>query len=204
MVDLCNFLDIECIKDIKHITSENVNVNNDDNPSESSEDSSETSQIYNGATIIYDSIPVILRKRYSTWEVNLDDKNKLYLKWSVCDALLNGGINSVDAFKIKTLFGTQKQSMSERNGYKYTAPIKKWYVSFDDLCIFELEPIIFNGELTIFNVAVRYENCEMSRFMLDKHLTIYTNTLLCDADIQEIIEQDNLNVAFTRKLFNVK
>jgi hypothetical protein len=160
--------------------------------------------------ICRDVMPVILRDRNCTWKVNFSSfREKIYLKWSVCEALINVGINCVDAFRVKTLIGTHKKSMSERNGFKYSAEIEKWLITIDEKtnkysCIFNLMPVMFKGVMTSYEIIVRSENCEMNRFELEKELTDYTNSIWLSRDVRKATEQYTANRTFTKKLFNCK
>jgi hypothetical protein len=160
--------------------------------------------------MVRDVMPVILRDRNCTWKVNFSSFNKkIYLNWSVCEALVNLGINCVDAFKVKTLIGTHKKSMSERNGFKYSATISKWSILVDEKtgekkCIFELMPVMFEGVMTPYEIVVRCENCDMNRFDLEKQLTEYTNSIWLGKDDKKTNKLWNANIAFTQTLFNCK
>jgi len=159
--------------------------------------------------IVRDVMPVILRDRNCTWKVHFSSFNKkIYLNWSVCEALVNLGINCVDAFKVKTLIGTHKKSMSERNGFKYSATISKWSIVVDERtgekkCIFELMPVMFEGVMTPYEIVVRCENCDMNRFDLEKQLTDYTNSIYLGKNDIIAIKQWKANLVFTRTLFKI-
>lgn len=157
--------------------------------------------------IIKDVMPVILRDRNCTWKIYFSSfYGKLYLNWSVNEVLINMGVNNVDAFKIKTLFGTHKKSMSKRNGYKYSAEIDDWFISKSihniDVYIIKLKPIIIDDVITQFEIIVRKENCEMNRFELEKQFTDYTNHMWLPTDTLKALELYEKNCIFSRKLFN--
>jgi hypothetical protein len=192
MVDLCKILESYYIAD-----NPDVNANN-----EISDDNGIYEFPYS-VSILYEIMPVILRDIKCTWKVLYTD-NRLYLKWSVCEELINVGINSVEEFKIKTLFGSHKKSMSERNGFKYSAAINRWEITSDGLCVFKLEPILVDGDPTMFEVVVRHENCEINRFELELQLTNHTNNLWLDKNLNETIKHFCANINFTKKLFCVK
>lgn len=161
--------------------------------------------------IIRDVMPVIVRDRNCTWKVNFSSfKGKIFLNWSICEALVNVGINNIDAFKVKTLIGTHKKSMSERNGFKYSAAIEKWSIITDEQtgnqsCMFELMPVMIGGIMTTYEIIVHVENCDIAnRFALEKQLTDYTNYMWNSRDLTKAAEHYRANVIFTRKLFNCK
>lgn len=161
--------------------------------------------------IIRDVMPVILRDRNCTWKVNFSSfKGKIFLNWSICEALVNVGINNIDAFKVKTLIGTHKKSMSERNGFKYSAAIEKWSIITDEQtgnqsCMFELMPVMIEGIMTTYEIVVRLENCDITdRFALEKQLTDYTNYMWNSRDLTKAAEHYRANCLFCRKLFGFK
>jgi hypothetical protein len=174
----------------------------------------------NNIRIIRDVMPVILRDMNCTWKVKLNKNNgQIFLQWSICEALVNVGINNVDAFKVKTLFGTHKKSMSERNGFKYSAEIKTYFVTKDtmtskDICIFQMMPVIFEGKMTSFEIIVRSENynknyieedyINKNRVELLNQLLNYTDYHLdyVSSDIPNTLAKFKVNYEFTNKLFN--
>ena len=161
--------------------------------------------------IIRDVMPVIVRDRNCTWKVNFSSfKGKIFLNWSVYEALVNVGINNIDSFKVKTLIGTHKKSMSDRNGFKYSAVIEKWSIitheqTGNQSCMFELMPVMIGGIMTTYEIIVHVENCDIAnRFALEKQLTDYTNYMWNSRDLTKAAEHYRANVIFTRKLFNYK
>lgn len=157
--------------------------------------------------ILLDVMPVILRDRNCTWKVHFSSSNgNIYLDWSVCEALVNVGINRVDAFKVKTIFGTHKTSMSARNGFKYSATIKNWSIINDERtgeqkCIFKLIPVMFEDVMTSYQIVVRSENCEMNRFKLEEQLTNHTNSIWLTTDLQKVAICYEENRSFANTLF---
>ena len=157
-----------------------------------------------GVALSKDGVVAMQRDRSCTWKVKFES-GELQLRWSVSEDLVDSGINAVDEFKIKTLVGKHKQSMSSRKGFKYSARIANWYVLEAEAeaakFIIELEPVMHEGRKNVFRIAVFHENCDFDWLHLTSELTSYTNKRWHVADPVRAIRQGTANNKFARQLF---
>ena len=143
----------------------------------------------------------IQRDRQWTWKIKFY-KGQLILFWSICEALLNKGINAIEAFKLKTFFNTHKKSRSKRNGFKYFAIIDNWFCEDNsNKCILTLKPVMVNDIMMTYNIIIRNENCDVDQFNIAEQLTNYTNSISDEIKAMQLSISNN---QFARTLFNKK
>jgi len=146
------------------------------------------------------NISFIQRDRQWTWKIKFY-KGQLILFWSICETLLNKGINTIEAFKLKTFFNTHKKSRSKRNGFKYYAIIDNWFCEDNIKCILTLKPIMVDDVMISYNIIIRNENCDVDQFNIAEQLTNYTNSISDDIKAMKLSISNN---QFARTLFNKK
>lgn len=158
--------------------------------------------------IIREVMPVILRDKKTTWRLEIID-DKLFIKWSVCEELIDVGINTIDEFKILTKDGKHKISASFRNVYKYCASIDSWYMEGTH-CIFRTNEIYIGKDINVYDIIVRSSNCEHNHFELMRILKLAVSQgynipakFYTTKDFfRSIVTENANNVRFTTFLFH--
>ena len=158
--------------------------------------------------IIREVMPVILRDKKTSWRLEINNEN-LLIKWSVCEELIDIGINSIDEFKILTKDGRHKISASSRKVYKYCAHIDSWTIEGTN-CIFKTNEIYLNGNYKPVEIIVRSSNCEHNKIefvrILDFAVSKGYNISAKSYDRHEIyrsfINANSENIKFASALFN--
>lgn len=167
-------------------------------------------EIFSGeeTKIIREVMPVILRDKKTTWKLILIDEDKLFIKWSVCEELIDVGINAIDEYKIRTKDGKHKKSASFRNVYKYCAPIDSWYMEGTS-CIFRTNEICIGKDTIIYDIIVRSSNCENNQFefviilnlAVSQGYNISAKYYTTNDFLRAIVTENANNVRFTTYLF---
>ena len=159
--------------------------------------------------IIREVIPVILRDKKTSWRLEMSDDDVLFIKWSVCEELIDIGINAIDEFKILTKDGRHKISASSRKVYKYCAHIDSWNIEGTN-CIFKTNEICLNGNYKQVEIIVRSSNCEHNKiefmrilnFAVSKGYNIPAKSYDRHEIYRSFINANSENIKFASALFN--